>query len=162
MGQPRRDARPGQRRRRADAGRGPGDRPEPFGGLPGREQIGLRVELRPEHRRHVVEQMPERGLIVAAGGGGLRLLEELALRVEHRAAGLERRRDRAAEPAQHLDRIHARQKLRQEAADAAARGSLPDSADAARFYSEGLERLRAFDTLAARELLRSAVAAAPG
>src|SRR5262249_47569848 len=42
-----------------------------------------------------------------------------------------------------------------------ARGSMPESADAARSYSEGLERLRAFDTLAARDLLRNAVAAAP-
>jgi tetratricopeptide (TPR) repeat protein/tRNA A-37 threonylcarbamoyl transferase component Bud32 len=47
-------------------------------------------------------------------------------------------------------------------AEAAARGSLPESADAARLYAEGLERLRAFDTLAARDLLRNAVAAAPG
>lgn len=42
------------------------------------------------------------------------------------------------------------------------RGSLPEGAEAARNYSEGLERLRTFDTLGARELLRNAVAAAPG
>jgi tetratricopeptide (TPR) repeat protein/tRNA A-37 threonylcarbamoyl transferase component Bud32/TolB-like protein len=47
------------------------------------------------------------------------------------------------------------------AANAAQRGSLPESADAARLYAEGLERLRAFDTLAARDLLRNAVATAP-
>ena len=34
-------------------------------------------------------------------------------------------------------------------------------AEAARNYSEGLERLRTFDTLAARDLLRNAVTAAP-
>jgi serine/threonine protein kinase/tetratricopeptide (TPR) repeat protein len=42
------------------------------------------------------------------------------------------------------------------------RGSLPDGAEAARNYSEGLERLRTFDTLGARDLLRNAVSAAPG
>jgi tetratricopeptide (TPR) repeat protein/TolB-like protein len=42
------------------------------------------------------------------------------------------------------------------------RGAMPDVAEAARMYSEGLERLRAFDTLAARDLLRNAVTAAPG
>ena len=42
------------------------------------------------------------------------------------------------------------------------RGSLPEGAEAARNYSEGLERLRTFDTLAARDLLRNAVTAAPG
>lgn len=48
------------------------------------------------------------------------------------------------------------------AADAASvRGSLPDNAEAARNYSEGLERLRSFDTLGARDLLRNAVTAAP-
>ncbi len=41
------------------------------------------------------------------------------------------------------------------------RGSLPDGAEAARNYSEGLERLRTFDTLGARELLRNAVNSAP-
>jgi tetratricopeptide (TPR) repeat protein len=41
------------------------------------------------------------------------------------------------------------------------RGSLPRGAEAARAYSEGLERLRTFDTLAARDLLRAAAAAAP-
>jgi tetratricopeptide (TPR) repeat protein/TolB-like protein len=41
------------------------------------------------------------------------------------------------------------------------RGSVPEG-EAARTYSEGLERLRMFDTLAARDLLKNAVAAAPG
>ena len=41
-------------------------------------------------------------------------------------------------------------------------GSLPQGGDAARNYAEGLERLRRFDTLAARDLLRNAVTAAPG
>ena len=41
------------------------------------------------------------------------------------------------------------------------RGSVPDGAEAARNYSEGLERLRTFDTLGARELLRNAVNTAP-
>jgi tetratricopeptide (TPR) repeat protein len=41
------------------------------------------------------------------------------------------------------------------------RGSLPADAAAARNYSEGLARLRTFDTLAARDLLRNAVSAAP-
>jgi serine/threonine protein kinase/tetratricopeptide (TPR) repeat protein len=41
------------------------------------------------------------------------------------------------------------------------RGSVPESAEAARTYAEGLDRLRTFDTLAARDLLRTAVAAAP-
>jgi tetratricopeptide (TPR) repeat protein len=40
------------------------------------------------------------------------------------------------------------------------RGAVPEG-EAARAYSEGLERLRMFDTLGARDLLRSAVAAAP-
>ena len=41
--------------------------------------------------------------------------------------------------------------------NASVRGSVPESAEAARNYSEGLERLRTFDTLGARELLRNAV-----
>src|SRR5205085_7490111 len=41
-------------------------------------------------------------------------------------------------------------------------GSLPQGGDAARNYAEGLESLRRFDTLAARDLLRNAVTAAPG
>ncbi|MEO8369008.1 MAG: protein kinase [Candidatus Solibacter sp.] len=44
---------------------------------------------------------------------------------------------------------------------ASVRGSVPDNAEAARNYSEGLERLRTFDTLGARDLLRNAVTAAP-
>jgi serine/threonine protein kinase/tetratricopeptide (TPR) repeat protein len=46
--------------------------------------------------------------------------------------------------------------------DAAVRGSVPEVAEAARKYAEGLERLRTFDPLGARELLRSAVIGAPG
>ena len=42
-----------------------------------------------------------------------------------------------------------------------ARASVPEGAEAARNYAEGLERLRAFDTLSARDLLRNAVTAAP-
>ena len=49
-----------------------------------------------------------------------------------------------------------------DADSASVRGSVPESAEAARNYSEGLERLRTFDTLGARELLRNAVNAAPG
>ncbi len=45
--------------------------------------------------------------------------------------------------------------------DAVVRGSVPDAADAAREYAEGLQRLRTFDPLGARELLRGAVIAAP-
>ena len=41
------------------------------------------------------------------------------------------------------------------------RGSMPATAEAARNYAQGLERLRAFDTLAARDLLRNAVTMAP-
>jgi eukaryotic-like serine/threonine-protein kinase len=41
------------------------------------------------------------------------------------------------------------------------RASLPSNREAARLYSEGLIRLRVFDALAARDLLRSAVAADP-
>jgi serine/threonine protein kinase len=41
------------------------------------------------------------------------------------------------------------------------RGSVPESADAAKSYIEGLDRLRAFETLAARDLLRAAVSVAP-
>jgi serine/threonine protein kinase/tetratricopeptide (TPR) repeat protein len=40
--------------------------------------------------------------------------------------------------------------------------SLPSNPDAARFYSEGLAKLRAFDALAARELLSQAVSVDPG
>ena len=47
-------------------------------------------------------------------------------------------------------------------ADDAVRGSVPDVAEAARKYAEGLERLRTFDTLGARELLLGAIADAPG
>src|SRR5437879_3519642 len=48
------------------------------------------------------------------------------------------------------------------AAEAAAvRASLPSSPEAARFYSEGLAKLRVFDALAARDLLQKAVAADP-
>ena len=46
-------------------------------------------------------------------------------------------------------------------ADAAVRGSVPDVQAAAQNYAEGLERLRNFDTLSARDQLRSAVAGAP-
>jgi Tfp pilus assembly protein PilF len=41
------------------------------------------------------------------------------------------------------------------------RASLPSNRDAARLYSEGLNRLRVFDALAARDLLLRAVAADP-
>ncbi len=41
------------------------------------------------------------------------------------------------------------------------RGSLPSNRDAARLYSEGLARLRVFDALAARDLLRQTIAADP-
>ncbi len=44
----------------------------------------------------------------------------------------------------------------------AVRASFPSNAQAARLYSEGLARLRTFDALAARDLLRKAVAADPG
>jgi tetratricopeptide (TPR) repeat protein len=48
------------------------------------------------------------------------------------------------------------------AADAGSlRGSLPEEPEAARYYSEGLERLRRFETMEARDLLRKAVQAAP-
>jgi eukaryotic-like serine/threonine-protein kinase len=43
----------------------------------------------------------------------------------------------------------------------AVRASFPSNAQAARLYSEGLARLRAFDALAARDLLRRAVTADP-
>jgi eukaryotic-like serine/threonine-protein kinase len=42
-----------------------------------------------------------------------------------------------------------------------ARASMPEGTEAARNYSEGLERLRRFDALSARDLLRNAVTAAP-
>ena len=41
------------------------------------------------------------------------------------------------------------------------RASLPSNRDAARLYSEGLDRLRVFDALAARDLLQQAIAADP-
>jgi len=41
------------------------------------------------------------------------------------------------------------------------RGSLPNSPDAARLYAEGLNKLRVFDSLAARDLLEKAVGADP-
>jgi tetratricopeptide (TPR) repeat protein len=44
---------------------------------------------------------------------------------------------------------------------ASLRESMPDDPEAARFYAEGLDRLRALDTLAARDLLREAVREAP-
>lgn len=44
---------------------------------------------------------------------------------------------------------------------AGVRASLPSNADGARFYSEGVTRLRSFDVLAARGLLEKAVAAEP-
>jgi serine/threonine protein kinase/tetratricopeptide (TPR) repeat protein len=43
-----------------------------------------------------------------------------------------------------------------------ARAALPASPEAARFYSEGIERLRLFDPVGARDLLARAVAAEPG
>jgi tetratricopeptide (TPR) repeat protein len=43
----------------------------------------------------------------------------------------------------------------------AARASFPSNPDAARYFAEGLARLRVFDALAARELLERAVAAQP-
>jgi tetratricopeptide (TPR) repeat protein len=44
----------------------------------------------------------------------------------------------------------------------AVRASLPKNREAVRFYAEGLERLRLFDALGARELLEKARAADPG
>ena len=46
--------------------------------------------------------------------------------------------------------------------EAAVAVELPSNPDAARLYSEGLERLRDFDALAARDLLQKAIAAEPG
>jgi tetratricopeptide (TPR) repeat protein len=42
------------------------------------------------------------------------------------------------------------------------KASLPNNADAARYYSEGLEKLRAFDALGAKDSLEKAVALEPG
>jgi serine/threonine protein kinase/tetratricopeptide (TPR) repeat protein len=48
------------------------------------------------------------------------------------------------------------------ARDGDARSALPASPEAARFYSQGIERLRLFDPVGARDLLSRAVAAEPG
>jgi tetratricopeptide (TPR) repeat protein len=48
-----------------------------------------------------------------------------------------------------------------EAESASVRAALPGNPDAARFYSEGLEKLRLFDALKARDLLEKAVALDP-
>ncbi|HEV7786257.1 MAG TPA: serine/threonine-protein kinase, partial [Thermoanaerobaculia bacterium] len=48
------------------------------------------------------------------------------------------------------------------ARDGDVRAALPASPEAARFYSEGIERLRLFDPVGARDLLARAVAAEPG
>ena len=45
---------------------------------------------------------------------------------------------------------------------AAVRAAEPETADAARLYAEGVEKLRAFDNLGASQLLEQAVAAEPG
>jgi serine/threonine protein kinase/tetratricopeptide (TPR) repeat protein len=45
---------------------------------------------------------------------------------------------------------------------AVVRTSLPSNLEAARFYAEGMQRLRLFDALAARDLLEKAVALDPG
>ncbi len=58
-----------------------------------------------------------------------------------------------------------REKLKVEVFPAEAggvRASLPSNSQAVRLYSEGLEKLRLFDPLAARDLLEKAVAADPG
>ena len=47
------------------------------------------------------------------------------------------------------------------AEEVAVRAELPSNVEAARFYSEGLQRLRNFEPLAARDLLQKAVAADP-
>ncbi|HSS78217.1 MAG TPA: tetratricopeptide repeat protein [Thermoanaerobaculia bacterium] len=49
-----------------------------------------------------------------------------------------------------------------EAHDGDARAALPATPEAARFYSEGMERLHLFDPVSARDLLTRAVAAEPG
>jgi tetratricopeptide (TPR) repeat protein/tRNA A-37 threonylcarbamoyl transferase component Bud32 len=49
-----------------------------------------------------------------------------------------------------------------DAHDGDGRAALPASPEAARFYSEGIERLRLFDPVGARDLLMRAVAAEPG
>jgi serine/threonine protein kinase/tetratricopeptide (TPR) repeat protein len=49
-----------------------------------------------------------------------------------------------------------------EAREGDERAALPASPEAARFYSEGVERLRLFDPVGARDLLTRAVAAEPG
>jgi serine/threonine protein kinase/tetratricopeptide (TPR) repeat protein len=48
------------------------------------------------------------------------------------------------------------------AESAGVQNSLPSNPDAARFYAEGLAKLRAFDALAARDLLSQAVSIDPG
>jgi len=52
-------------------------------------------------------------------------------------------------------------RLREPGAEALARALLPSSSQAMRFYAEGLEKLRASEPLAARELLEGAVAEDP-
>jgi tetratricopeptide (TPR) repeat protein len=47
------------------------------------------------------------------------------------------------------------------AGDESARAALPSNGDAARLYSEGLAKLRAFDALRARDLLEKAISADP-
>ena len=48
-----------------------------------------------------------------------------------------------------------------ESEEVAAKASLPANLDASRYYAQGLEKLRSFDPLAARDLFQKAVAADP-
>jgi tetratricopeptide (TPR) repeat protein len=48
-----------------------------------------------------------------------------------------------------------------ESEEVAAKASLPTNLDASRYYAQGLEKLRSFDPLAARDLFQKAVAADP-
>ena len=68
--------------------------------------------------------------------------------------------DLAAQVGQRLRQRFGLEKLSQVESEGV-RAELPSSPDAMRFYAQGLARIRAFDALTARELLRRSVAADP-
>ena len=104
-------------------------------GEPGSGTIRLDARLQDSHAGQIIAQVsetsPEKDVLQLVSRTGARLRERLDLDVL---------------PAVAVAEVQA---------------SLPATAEAARFYSEGLERLRRFDALGARDVLEKAVAADP-
>ena len=117
----------------------------------------------PRHRRRGVRLVCDRGR--ARRQGTIRLDARLQDSREGQIIALVSETSPEKDVLQLVSRTGARLRERLDvdalpaAAVAAVQASQPATADAARFYAEGLERLGSFDALAARDLLERAVAA---